>query len=224
MIWSPRWSSRRARDPGRLPDQCAAGDLADVPVGHLPPGPPPLTAPTTSAFNGPRAPTTPTTSSASTATSPRRTRRPRGCRWRWPEAGHRGRLARPLRRPEASRRPEQPTPDLAVADGVRRRLFTGFGVDGGSRLPQQLRVMTWWRISCPPRGRRVEDAAERHGPESGIRHMVPPAGSPELERLETVRVGPRASHRPQGLGKVPECLVHGLVMPSRGRMGVVWRA
>jgi quercetin 2,3-dioxygenase len=28
----------------------------------------------------------------------------------------------------------------------------------------------------------------------------------------------------QGLGKVPECLVHGLVMPSRGRMRVVWRA
>jgi hypothetical protein len=30
--------------------------------------------------------------------------------------------------------------DSAVASGVRRRPFTGFGVDGGSRLPQQLRV------------------------------------------------------------------------------------
>jgi hypothetical protein len=30
--------------------------------------------------------------------------------------------------------------DSAVAAGVRRRPFTGFGVEGGSRLPQQLGV------------------------------------------------------------------------------------
>ena len=35
---------------------------------------------------------------------------------------------------------------------------------------------------------------------------------------------PRTVADSAGLGKVPECLVHGLVMPVGGRMRVVWRA
>jgi hypothetical protein len=45
----------------------------------------------------------------------------------------------------------------------------------------------------------------------------------DLEPARCSRYNPGGA-ADQGLGKVPECLVHGLVMPSRGRMRVVWRA
>jgi hypothetical protein len=79
----------------------------------------------------------------------------------------------------------------------------------------------------PGRGRgrkkfhRISDGS--NGAERTLFGPSMPDGPRASRNSPAESAGPRLGAG-QGLGRVPECLVHGLVMPSRGRMRVGWRA